>query len=1025
MLSEITMKNSPDQILHKENVKLLKILQNLPLGLSIEDGNSLFFNKALVEMIGYTPEEVPDEETWYQKVYPDESYREFVKKEWKEKVLNSHKNSHKSQPIQTKVLCKDGTFKIIESIYQNVENEFITLYKDVTEQYKTEEKLKEINKKISYQNQELVSSKIQIQNSERKLIEAQKASKTGNWETDLETLQVIWSAETYAIFELDAATFSPTHQSFLKFVHPDDKEMVDNAFIKSFESKTYNSIEHRIITSKGNTKYVEERWKVSFDFEGKPKLVFGTCQDITERKLIELELIETRLKVEENEHRLKLAVSAANLGVWEGFIEEKLMIFDDKMFEIYGIEKINNNFHYDDWKKILHPEDKERAVFESYLILENNEPFNSTFRIIKSDGQVAHIKSDAIVIKDENGNPQRIIGVNRDITEIIRSENVLKENELKYRTLFESSDDAILLLKDNRWVDCNESAIKLFGSSRAQLLSKNLFSYFPKYQPDGTPSKEGALQKIALSSGGSSQHFEWVHCKENGTMFTTDVRLNQLEIEGEKYIQVILRDISEAKILENKLNEFRYFFEKSNDLLAVTDVDGYFEYVNACFQNTLEYTEEELRQKEYDEIFVPEFIDDARKKAVDLRSGIPLENYSAKMLKKNGESIWVEWNVFINEFSGKFYAIGRDISEWKKHEEALALASLIVNSSHDAIMSISIDNKIISWNKGAEKMFGYQKEEIIGKSIFQLIPENIRTEQFEISEKITSNGLLDYYETQRIRKDGKIIDVSLTVSPILDESGKLIATSKIMRNITSQKNIEKEKKQIVNDLIQRNRDLEQFTNIISHNLRAPVANIIGINDYMMQKDISEDKKHALDNAMNQSVLTLDNVIRDLTLILQVRRDINEQKTDVSFYDLVDKIKTSISNEIIDKNVQILVDFSQIDTMTTIKSYLYSIFFNLISNSIKYRQADKIPVIEIKSEKVASKIILKFKDNGLGFDNVKSGNQVFGLYKRFHKHVEGKGMGLFMVKSQVESLGGKISVTSELNVGTEFTIEFNL
>ena len=99
-------------------------------------------------MIGYTPEEVPDEETWYQKVYPDESYREFVKKEWKEKVLNSHKNSHKSQPIQTKVLCKDGTFKIIESIYQNVENEFITLYKDVTEQYKTEEKLKEINKKI-------------------------------------------------------------------------------------------------------------------------------------------------------------------------------------------------------------------------------------------------------------------------------------------------------------------------------------------------------------------------------------------------------------------------------------------------------------------------------------------------------------------------------------------------------------------------------------------------------------------------------------------------------------------------------------------------------------------------------------------------------------------------------------------------------------------------------------------------------------------------------------------------------------
>ncbi|WP_445752852.1 sensor histidine kinase, partial [Polaribacter sp.] len=178
-------------------------------------------------------------------------------------------------------------------------------------------------------------------------------------------------------------------------------------------------------------------------------------------------------------------------------------------------------------------------------------------------------------------------------------------------------------------------------------------------------------------------------------------------------------------------------------------------------------------------------------------------------------------------------------------------------------------------------------------------------------------------------------------------------------------------------------------------------------------------------ALKQSVLTLDNVIRDLNFILQVRKDINEQKIEISFYDMVDKIKTSISNEINENKVQILVDFSEIDTMTTIKSYLYSIFFNLINNSIKYRHADRTPVIEIKSKKVESKIILKFKDNGLGFDNIKSVNQVFGLYKRFHKHVEGKGLGLFMVKSQVESLGGKISVESELNVGTEFTIEFKV
>lgn len=183
-------------------------------------------------------------------------------------------------------------------------------------------------------------------------------------------------------------------------------------------------------------------------------------------------------------------------------------------------------------------------------------------------------------------------------------------------------------------------------------------------------------------------------------------------------------------------------------------------------------------------------------------------------------------------------------------------------------------------------MFDYKATEIIGKSIYQIIPLELQSEQLEIFRKINSKGLLDYYETQRIRKDGKLIDVSLTVSPIFDDNGNLIATSKIMRNISNQKNIENEKIRIVNDLIQRNRDLEQFTNIISHNLRALVANIIGINNYIMRKNTSPLKKQLLDVALNKSVLNLDNVIRDLNLILQIRSDFYERKTVINFSDLV-------------------------------------------------------------------------------------------------------------------------------------------
>ena len=332
---------------------------------------------------------------------------------------------------------------------------------------------------------------------------------------------------------------------------------------------------------------------------------------------------------------------------------------------------------------------------------------------------------------------------------------------------------------------------------------------------------------------------------------------------------------------------------------------------------------------------------------------------------------------------------------------------------------------IISWNSGAEKIYGYKADEIIGHSVFDLIPREQFEEDEMIFQKIMKKELVENFETKRITKNGKIIDISLTASPIVDDSGNVIAISKIIRDITKQKLIELEKSKIMNDLIQRNRDLEQFTNIVSHNLRAPVANIIGLNNYMLKKDLSPEKKSEFDIALHQSVAALDNVIRDLNNILQLRKEIEEQKTLVRFSDLIEKINTSIADQIKNNSVRFILDFNEVSEMMTIKSYLYSIFYNLISNSIKYKQLQQNPVIEIKSKINEKNIILTFKDNGLGFDMNKNTSEVFGLYKRFHKHVEGKGLGLYMVKSQVESLRGKISVTSEINIGTEFTIEFEI
>ncbi len=176
--------------------------------------------------------------------------------------------------------------------------------------------------------------------------------------------------------------------------------------------------------------------------------------------------------------------------------------------------------------------------------------------------------------------------------------------------------------------------------------------------------------------------------------------------------------------------------------------------------------------------------------------------------------------------------------------------------------------------------------------------------------------------------------------------------------------------------------------------------------------------------LNQAATKLDEVIKDLNYVLQVKTQLSEKKELVTFSKLVSDIQISIQAMIIKENATISCDFTEVPEMMTIKSYLHSIFYNLISNSIKYRQLDIPILIEIKSQFINNKIILLFKDNGMGIDLEKQNDRIFGLYKRFHIHeAEGKGMGLYMVKTQVESIGGSISIKSEVNKGTEFRIEF--
>jgi signal transduction histidine kinase len=236
---------------------------------------------------------------------------------------------------------------------------------------------------------------------------------------------------------------------------------------------------------------------------------------------------------------------------------------------------------------------------------------------------------------------------------------------------------------------------------------------------------------------------------------------------------------------------------------------------------------------------------------------------------------------------------------------------------------------------------------------------------------------------------------------------------------TRAKNSEVEKELAASDLIKRNRDLEQFTYIVSHNLRAPLANIMGCTNAMDFIHDEEERKELI-QGIADSAQRLDAVVRDLNSILSIQMVASETIEKIELVELVQDVISSLKPEW-RGDFEVQVNLAETPYLNSVKPYVYSIFHNLISNAYKYRSQKKSPLLIITTTARDKMVEMSFKDNGQGIDLVANKQNIFGMYKRFHTDVEGKGMGLFMVKAQVEALQGSIQVASEVNKGTEFII----
>jgi PAS domain S-box-containing protein len=371
----------------------------------------------------------------------------------------------------------------------------------------------------------------------------------------------------------------------------------------------------------------------------------------------------------------------------------------------------------------------------------------------------------------------------------------------------------------------------------------------------------------------------------------------------------------------------------------------------------------------------------------------------------------------------------QDITKQKEEELRLRLLETVIVQTKDSIIITEADfnkrklPKIIYVNPAFSIMTGYSSNEVIGESPDLLKGPN--SDKKEIKKIISSIRNREECVIEMIcyKKNNQEFWLRFSIIPIYNSDNELSHWVSMQRDISDEKKQEKEKEQLILELTQTNKDLKQFSYITSHNLRAPISNLTGLLNLIEDITIKDPELKEILYGFNKSTHLLNETVNDLTKIMIIKDNPSIQKEEVSLKEVFENVFSQLTFQIDTHKPILKIDFEKVSVLNINKSYIESILLNLLTNSIKYKSENQKLKITITANQVNDTITLLFKDNGIGIDLERNRDKVFGLYQRFHNYPDSKGLGLYLVKSQVEAMGGTIQIESTVNKGTTFTLIF--
>jgi PAS domain S-box-containing protein len=463
--------------------------------------------------------------------------------------------------------------------------------------------------------------------------------------------------------------------------------------------------------------------------------------------------------------------------------------------------------------------------------------------------------------------------------------------------------------------------------------------------------------------------------------------------------------------------------ESSEDAIASKDLNGIITSWNKSAERLFGYTAEEIIGQSVTLIIPPELHDDEPRILGKIRAGERIEHFQTVRVHKSGRLIDVSLTVSpIRDEKGNIVGaakIVRDITRQKKLEEAALRLAAIVESSDDAIASKNLNGIITSWNRSAEKLFGYKPEEIIGKHITTIIPPELHHDEDMILSKIRRGEKIDHFETIRLHKNGERIEVSLTISPVKDEDGNVIGAAKIVRNITETNKIERALR-TTEKLAAAGRMAATVAHEINNPLEA-VTNLV----YLAKRDLSNNDRVA--GYLELASRELDRVAHITRQTLGFYRD-TSSPVRFNVAEMLEDLLLLYEKRLESRDIKLVKQYGKDDLeITALAGEIRQAFSNLITNAIDAMPDGGKLVLKVAKAREwsgshLSGVRMTILDTGSGIE-AKHGKNIFQPFFTTKTDV-GTGLGLWITRGIVEKHQGTIRVksrTGQNGHGTAFSI----